>query len=89
LTTSKSSSISVSTTADIALLGISRVWVSKSHREQGLAIDLLDCARNNFFYGVEAPKDLVAFSQPTDSGGRLAERWFGSQAGWHVYRGHE
>lgn len=89
LATSKSSSISVSTAADIALLGISRIWVSKSHREQGLAIDLLDCARSNFFYGVEAPKDLVAFSQPTESGGRLAERWFGSETGWHVYRGDE
>lgn len=89
LVMSKSSSISVSTAADIALLGISRIWVSKSHREQGLAVDLLECARGNFFYGVEAPKDLVAFSQPTESGGRLAERWFGSQTGWHVYRGYE
>ena len=87
--TSKSSSISVSTSADIALLGISRIWTSKTHRGKGLAVDLLECARNNFFYGVEAPKDLVAFSQPTESGGRLAERWFGAETGWHVYRGDE
>lgn len=89
ITTSKSSSISVSTSADIALLGISRVWTSKTYRGKGLAVDLLECARNNFFYGVEAPKDLVAFSQPTESGGRLAERWFGAETGWHVYRGDE
>ena len=87
--TSKSSSISVSTSADIALLGISRIWTSKTYRGKGLAIDLLECARHHFFYGVEAPKDLVAFSQPTESGGRLAERWFGAETGWHVYRGDE
>ena len=82
---SKSSSISVSTTPSVALVGISRIWVSKSHRGRGVAIDLLDCARTNFFYGVEAPKEYVAFSQPTESGGRLAERWFGTNTGWHVY----
>ena len=82
---SKSSSISVSTTPGVALVGISRIWVSKSHRGRGVAIDLLDCARTNFFYGVEAPKEYVAFSQPTESGGRLAERWFGTNTGWHVY----
>lgn len=83
----RSSSISVSTVADVALLGVSRVWTSKSHRGRGLAIDLLECARVNFFYGVEAPKDLMAFSQPTESGGRLAERWFEAETGWLVYRG--
>ena len=87
--TSKSSSISVSTSADVALLGISRIWTSKTYRGKGLALDLLECARHNFFYGVEAPKDLVAFSQPTESGGRLAERFFGVETGWHVYRGDE
>ena len=86
---SKSSSISVSTAAHVALLGISRIWTSKSFRNRGLAIDLLECARRNFFYGVEIPKNLAAFSQPSESGGRLAERWFGAQTGWHVYRGDQ
>ncbi|KAL8805591.1 MAG: hypothetical protein Q9182_001856 [Xanthomendoza sp. 2 TL-2023] len=81
----RSSSISVSANVDVVLLGISRIWTSKSHRRRGIAADLLDTARDNFFYGVEVPKDLVAFSQPTESGGRLAEAWFGSKAGWHVY----
>ena len=85
----KSSSITTSTVADTALLGISRIWTSKSHRAQGIALDLLDCARVNFFYGVEAPKNLVAFSQPTESGGRLAERWFNAKINWHVYRGEQ
>ena len=86
---SKSSSISVSTSADVALLGISRIWISKTYRGKGLAVELLECARYNFFYGVEAPKDMVAFSQPTESGGKLAERWFGAETGWHVYRADE
>lgn len=81
----KSSSILYSTTAEIVLLGISRIWTSKPHRGQGIASSLLDCARSNFFYGVEVPRHLVAFSQPTESGGRLAERWFNSETGWHVY----
>ncbi len=89
MTAAGSSSISTSTTADVALLGISRIWTSKSHRGRGVALDLLECGRMNFFYGVGAPKNLVAFSQPTESGGRLAERWFGAMSGWHVYRGDQ
>ncbi|KAL9125683.1 MAG: hypothetical protein Q9217_005155 [Psora testacea] len=85
VTPSKSSSISVSTTAEVALLGIARIWISKSFRRRGLALDLLECARRNFYYGVEVPKNLVAFSQTTESGGRLAEHWFEATSGWHVY----
>ena len=81
----KSSSISVSPDTDLALLGIARIWTSKSHRGEGIAKDLLETARVNFFYGMEVPKELVAFSQPTESGGRLAESWYGQATGWHVY----
>ena len=82
---SRSSSISTSATADAALLGISRIWTSTSHRRKGIAAVLLDAARRNFFYGMEIPKAKVAFSQPTESGGQLAEHWFEARAGWHVY----
>lgn len=85
----KSSSISISAEADIALIGISRIWTSRMFRKKGIATMLLDCVRSNFFYGMEVPKDLVAFSQPTESGGRLAVRWFGATDGWHVYTGGE
>jgi N-acetyltransferase len=81
----RSSSILTGPSTDPAILGISRIWTSTSHREKGIATALLDCARGHFFYGVEVPKDMVAFSQPTESGGRLAERWFGQRTGWHVY----
>ena len=81
----RSSCISTSTTLDAASLGISRIWTSKSRRRQGVATALLDCVRRYFFFGMEVPKLLVAFSQPTESGGQLAERWFDAQIGWHVY----
>ncbi|KAF9701049.1 hypothetical protein EKO04_000731 [Ascochyta lentis] len=81
----RSSSISVSTTADIVLLGISRIWVSAQFRKQGLARRLLDCTRNDFMYGLKIEKRLTAFSQPTESGGKLARKYFGCEAGWHVY----
>ncbi len=84
-----SSSILVSDKQDVALLGVSRIWTSRSHRRQGIAETLLDCARRHFFYGMEVTKDLIAFSQPTDSGGKLARQWFGAHSGWHVYRDKE
>ncbi|MCJ1471420.1 N-acetyltransferase O1 (Establishment of cohesion protein 1) [Lambiella insularis] len=81
----RSSSISTDTARDPALLGIARIWTSKSHRRKGIASALLECVRGNFFYGIEVPKEMVAFSQPTESGGLLAEKWFGERTGWHVY----
>lgn len=84
-----SSSILVSDRKDVALLGVSRIWTSRSHRRQGIAETLLDCARRHFYYGMEVTKDLIAFSQPTDSGGKLAREWFGAYSGWHVYRDKE
>lgn len=83
----KASSICVSRTAaaDKVLLGISRIWVSSRFRKQGLARRLLDCTRSDFMYGLTVDKHLTAFSQPTESGGKLARRYFGSEAGWHVY----
>jgi N-acetyltransferase len=81
----QSSSISVSTTADAVLLGISRIWVSSQFRKQGLARRLLDSTRSDFMYGLTVEKHLTAFSQPTESGGKLARRYFGCEAGWHVY----
>lgn len=82
---SQSSSISVSTTVDAVLLGISRIWVSNQFRKQGLARKLLDSIRSDFMYGLTVEKHLTAFSQPTESGGKLARKYFGCEAGWHVY----
>ena len=81
----KSSSISISKHTDPALLGISRIWTSTGHRNEGVATALLDCVAANFLYGLTIPKNQIAFSQPTESGGRLARKWFGAEYGWHVY----
>lgn len=81
----QSSSISISTAAEPAVLGISRIWTSNQCRKQGVASRLLDTARSNFLYGMTVEKEQIAFSQPTESGGNLARKWFGRCAGWHVY----
>ena len=87
MTMARSSSYVAVSVATTAILGVSRIWTSKSHRGKGFGPALLDAARHNFLYGMEVPKEMVAFSQPTESGGRLAERWFGRSRGWHVYFG--
>lgn len=78
------SSITVGQDARPAVVGISRIWTSESSRRKGIAMDLLDCVVSNFIYGMEIPKDHIAFSQPTESGKRLAQSFFGSGE-WHVY----
>jgi N-acetyltransferase len=83
--TIESSSISISTESEPAMLGISRIWTSSRHRKCGIATTLLEAARSNFLYGMTVEKDLIAFSQPTESGGKLARKWFGRGTGWHVY----
>ncbi|KAF2641498.1 sister chromatid cohesion acetyltransferas-like protein Eco1 [Massarina eburnea CBS 473.64] len=80
-----SSSISISNTTDPAILGVSRIWTSNLHRKHGVARQLLESARSDFLYGMTVDKANIAFSQPTESGGKLARKWFGRQAGWHVY----
>ncbi|KAF2658067.1 hypothetical protein K491DRAFT_703021 [Lophiostoma macrostomum CBS 122681] len=82
---SQSSSISIGTVPKPAILGISRIWTSNLHRKHGIATRLLDSARSDFLYGMTVEKDKVAFSQPTESGGKLARKWFERRAGWLVY----
>ncbi|KAI9666445.1 MAG: hypothetical protein M1821_004381 [Bathelium mastoideum] len=81
----KSSAIAVSRDSEPAIMGISRIWTSNAHRNEGIATALLDCAAQHFLYGMEIAKEQIAFSQPTESGGRLARKWFGREYGWHVY----
>lgn len=77
--------ISIAETGDDAWMGISRIWVSPGFRQKGIASALLDCASKTFRNSRTTPKELIAFSQPTQSGARLARRWFGQDSGWHVY----
>jgi N-acetyltransferase len=68
-----------------AVVGVSRIWTSKTSRRQGIANNLLDCVVNQFIYGMEIDKEKVGFSQPTDAGADLAKAWFDEPAGWGVY----
>lgn len=81
-----SSSITIGEETQPATVGISRVWTSASSRRKGIALDLLDCVAGNYFYGMEIPKSHIAFSQPTESGCRLLEAFYGDDEQWHVYK---
>ena len=81
----KSSSISVEEETVPAVVGVSRIWTSKSFRRKGIANNLLECVTSQFIYGMEIEKEEVAFSQPTESGGHLARAWYGEESGWLVY----
>ena len=80
-----SSSITVEDEVHPAIVGVSRIWTSGSSRRKGIAMDLLDCVVVNFIYGMEIPRDQIAFSQPTESGQRLIQSFFGPDEPWHVY----
>lgn len=82
----KSSSVSVEEETVPAVVGVSRIWTSRSSRRKGIANNLLDCVLSQFIYGMEIDKDELAFSQPTESGGELAKAWYGEDSGWLVYR---
>lgn len=56
-------------------LGVNRIWVHPEFRRQGVAFQLLDCARNNFYLGHCIPRHCVAFSDPTEAGSALAVRY--------------
>ncbi|KAK0650340.1 hypothetical protein DIS24_g6962 [Lasiodiplodia hormozganensis] len=90
--------LTTSPTTHPADLGISRIWVSSSHRRHGIAIALLDAVARDFCAyrceeydangdknGKRLPKERIAFSQPTDGGARLARKWFRAETGWSVY----
>lgn len=85
--------VNLSSTAASAALGISRIWVSPTHRGQSIALALLDRALgSNLSADMQAStdagilqKEQVAFSPPTASGAKLARKWFGKLYGWKVY----
>ena len=81
----KSSSISTEAEEVPAVVGVSRIWTSKSYRRKGIANNLLECVLNQFIYGMEISKDELAFSQPTESGCQLARSWYDAESGWLVY----
>lgn len=83
--TTNNSSVSVRDELHPAIVGVSRIWTSGASRRKGIALDLLDCVVSNFIYGMELPKDQIAFSQTTESGKLLAHKFFEEEETWHVY----
>lgn len=75
----------VSEEVENAMVGISRIWTSKSHRGRGIAGLMLGCVARNFHPKGPVQKTQIAFSQPTTSGTALARRWMGQEYGWLVY----
>jgi len=66
-----------------ALVGIHRIWSAPPFRGMGLGFRLLSVVASSFIHGMpidgdEMRRSLVAFSQPTESGMRLAVRWLGT-----------
>lgn len=64
-----------------ALMGVCRIWTAGEWRRRGVARRLLDEARAEFVYGLRVDRELVAFSQPTESGAALARGWWGDLRG--------
>ncbi|KAI0818527.1 hypothetical protein BC629DRAFT_1256681, partial [Irpex lacteus] len=58
-------------------LGISRLFVSSTHRRLGVGSRLLTAAAQTFIHGcpLDPRKGEVAFSQPTGLGGKVLEKW--------------
>ncbi|KAI0341761.1 hypothetical protein BDW22DRAFT_1358630 [Trametopsis cervina] len=80
-TSSDSSSITLIPKPLPTPLGISRLFVSSSHRRLGIGSRLLTAAALTFIHGcpLDPKKGEVAFSQPTGLGGKVMEKWTGGK----------
>ncbi|ORY00913.1 hypothetical protein K493DRAFT_335140 [Basidiobolus meristosporus CBS 931.73] len=76
----ESSSIMISDQRVSAICGIHRLWISRRYRGSGVARKLLDCVRKTFLYGCNLNLDDLAFTQPTRSGKKFAEKYFKTKA---------
>lgn len=59
-------------------IGISKIWVSKKHRREGIATDLVESSRLFFFPEIKIEKKQVAFSHMTQEGLLFAKSYFKS-----------
>ncbi|KAK9466507.1 ESCO1/2 acetyl-transferase-domain-containing protein [Lipomyces arxii] len=57
------------------LMGVSRIYTAHSFRRMGVAAAMLNAACHSLVYGLEISRDQVAWSQPSDSGCKVATRW--------------
>nr|XP_018913176.1 PREDICTED: N-acetyltransferase ESCO2 [Bemisia tabaci] len=66
--------------------GISRIWTRATDRRKGIATQLTDCVRRNFFYGSILAQEDIAFSVPTVDGKKFARKYTGKED-YFVYTG--
>ncbi|XP_043468401.1 N-acetyltransferase ESCO2 [Leptopilina heterotoma] len=59
--------------------GVNVVWTALSHRRKGIATQLVDTLRRNYFYGYIMSIDDIAFSTPTPSGKLFALKYTKTQ----------
>ncbi|GME93714.1 unnamed protein product [[Candida] boidinii] len=57
------------------VIGISRIYVSKNWRGFGLGMDLLNVIPDNSVYGMTLKKSQIGWSQPSESGSKLAHKF--------------
>uniref|UniRef100_H3ARD2 Establishment of sister chromatid cohesion N-acetyltransferase 1 n=1 Tax=Latimeria chalumnae TaxID=7897 RepID=H3ARD2_LATCH len=67
-----------STSPEPAICGISRIWVFRMMRRNGIASRMIDCLRNNFVFGSYLSKEEIAFSDPTPDGKLFATQYCGT-----------
>jgi len=58
-----------------AMAGIHQLWVHAKFRKQGIATRLVDAARGKLVFGLTVPKELLAFSSPTEAGACFARNY--------------
>ena len=58
-----------------AIMGVHQLWCHHSHRQKGIASQLVDAARSKLVFGMTVPYHLVAFSSPTADGALFAKRY--------------
>ncbi|CAM4638332.1 unnamed protein product [Lepidochelys kempii] len=60
---------------EVAICGISRIWVFSLMRRRGIARRMVDVVRNTFMYGCYLSTDEIAFSDPTPDGKLFATKY--------------
>lgn len=56
-------------------MGVQVLWVAKNYRRKGFAKELLDMARETFFYGMYIKIDEIAFSDTTEDGNQFSIKY--------------
>jgi N-acetyltransferase len=58
-----------------AMVGVHQLWIHATFRSQKVATRLVDAVRTKFVFGLTVPKEMLAFSSPTEAGSRFARNY--------------